>query len=433
MGKDSIYYKEKEKKELESLRKLEKILPTLCKEMLDFKAERGTAVSTRVSYCYDLRCFFRWYYRRDDAVVTTNEKMNYKALESIPRVVFEDFKKYLADGDENEHHASSGKGIDRRLAALKNLYKYHIAEGHIENNPVQMVFVQREARKDHTIIRLTRDEVEKLLKANRKLTIFKRGRQRTYKKMTQQRDGAMLVLLLNTGLRISELVGLDMTDVDLKENKVTVVRKGGFVDEIYFNSAVSIVLKKYLKCERKEIAENKVIDKNELNAFFLSIQGKRWSADSIERTVRQYCERVIPYKHITPHKLRATYGSILYSETGDIRLVADVLGHENINTTIKYYAAKSDERKRQAADQICLMLGDDNSLCTPRKKGKKPDTESTKKTGRVKQEVKNTKELESMIENIASSVDKPNILEPAANKSNIKNKKIIEFSSFIKK
>ena len=76
------------------------------------------------------------------------------------------------------------------------------------------------------------------------------------------------------------------------------------------------------------------------------------SVDSIERLVKRYAQMAVPNKKITPHKLRSTYGTALYRETGDIRLVADVLGHENINTTIDYYAAMEDEHKRQVANAV---------------------------------------------------------------------------------
>ena len=76
------------------------------------------------------------------------------------------------------------------------------------------------------------------------------------------------------------------------------------------------------------------------------------SIDAIEKLVKKYAQMAVPNKHITPHKLRSTYGTALYRETGDIRLVADVLGHENINTTIDYYAAIEDEHKREAANAV---------------------------------------------------------------------------------
>ena len=79
---------------------------------------------------------------------------------------------------------------------------------------------------------------------------------------------------------------------------------------------------------------------------------KRISIDALENLVKKFGKIAVPNKKITPHKLRSTYGTALYRETGDIRLVADVLGHENVNTTVQYYAAIEDEHKRKAAGAV---------------------------------------------------------------------------------
>ena len=76
--------------------------------------------------------------------------------------------------------------------------------------------------------------------------------------------------------------------------------------------------------------------------------------DAIENLFKKYAKMAVPSKKITPHKLRSTYGTALYRQTGDIRLVADVLGHENVNTTIDYYAAIEDEHKRRAANAVSV-------------------------------------------------------------------------------
>ena len=75
---------------------------------------------------------------------------------------------------------------------------------------------------------------------------------------------------------------------------------------------------------------------------------------TVEDLVKKYSSQVTPNKHITPHKLRSTYGTNLYRETGDIYLVADVLGHKDVNTTKKHYAALGDERRRKAASAVIL-------------------------------------------------------------------------------
>ena len=90
------------------------------------------------------------------------------------------------------------------------------------------------------------------------------------------------------------------------------------------------------------------------------MQCKRISVDAIENLVKKYSQIAIPNKKITPHKLRSTYGTALYRQTGDIRLVADVLGHENINTTIDYYAAIEDEHKQKAANAVKIRTNNSN-------------------------------------------------------------------------
>ena len=106
---------------------------------------------------------------------------------------------------------------------------------------------------------------------------------------------------------------------------------------------------------------NYLRDRNEIvplpgheNALFLSIQKKRISVHAVEALVKKYAGQITQLKKITPHKLRSTYGTQLYKETGDIYLVADVLGHTDVNTTRKHYAAQEDENRRRAANKVRL-------------------------------------------------------------------------------
>ena len=181
-------------------------------------------------------------------------------------------------------------------------------------------------------------------------------RQRKACERTKQRDLAILTLMLGTGIRVSECVGLDITDIDFHVNSLTIVRKGGGQDILYFGDEVHEVLENYIDGERKQIH----INEGEEKALFISSKGNRMSVDAIERLVKKYGRLAVPNKKITPHKLRSTYGTALYRQTGDIRLVADVLGHENINTTIDFYAAIEDEHKRKAANAVSLRNTDSN-------------------------------------------------------------------------
>ena len=118
---------------------------------------------------------------------------------------------------------------------------------------------------------------------------------------------------------------------------------------VYFGLEVEAALKDYLELSRNKITP---LSGHE-NALFLSGQRKRISVDAIEKMVKKYSS-AISVKTITPHKLRSTYGTALYRETGDIYLVADVLGHKDVNTTKKHYAALEDERRRTAPKYIHL-------------------------------------------------------------------------------
>ena len=86
--------------------------------------------------------------------------------------------------------------------------------------------------------------------------------------------------------------------------------------------------------------------------LFFSLQKKRMSTRAIQNLVKKFAKIVTPLKNITPHKLRSTFGTTLYSKTGDIYLVADILGHKDVNTTVKHYVAKDEDKLRDAADLI---------------------------------------------------------------------------------
>ena len=205
-------------------------------------------------------------------------------------------------------------------------------------------------KKDKNIIRMNPEEINNLLNAIEFGNEQMSERQKKYCEKTKNRDLAILTLMLGTGIRVSECAGLDETDVDFVDNSLTIVRKGGGQDVIYFGDEVSDVLLSYMEGERSRILPAAGHEK----ALFYSMQNKRISVDAIENLVKKYAKMAVPNKKITPHKLRSTYGTALYRETGDIRLVADVLGHENVNTTIAYYAAIEDEHKRQAADAVSI-------------------------------------------------------------------------------
>jgi site-specific recombinase XerD len=171
------------------------------------------------------------------------------------------------------------------------------------------------------------------------------------------RDMAMITLLLGTGIRISECVGMDLNDVDFERKSFRITRKGGDVAVLYFSDEVAEPLKAYYDWR---VEHGDPLPGHE-QALFLSLQRKRVTARAVENRVKKYAMRVTPLKHITPHKLRSTYGTDLYRQTGDIYLVADVLGHKDVNTTRRHYAQLEDARRREAAKYVKLRSEDDET------------------------------------------------------------------------
>ena len=155
--------------------------------------------------------------------------------------------------------------------------------------------------------------------------------------------------MLGTGIRVSECVGLDINEVDFDNDRIRVIRKGGSESFVYFGDEVREALLNYLE-ERKNLTP----DVGHENALFISAKKKRLCVRSVELLVKKYAQTVTTVKHITPHKLRSTYGTNLYQESQDIYLVADVLGHKDVNTTRKHYAEIVEENKRSARNIVKL-------------------------------------------------------------------------------
>jgi site-specific recombinase XerD len=153
------------------------------------------------------------------------------------------------------------------------------------------------------------------------------------------RDKTILILFLSTGVRLSELVGLDFGNIDLDNASFRVRRKGGKQEICFMTAELVEQLKAYLQVFPKH-------DPNE--PLFMSIYNQRASTASIQVLVKKYCEVAGIKKKITPHKLRSTFGTNLYEQTRDIYLVAEMLGHKDIRTTTAHYTTVKEELKRTA-------------------------------------------------------------------------------------
>lgn len=329
------------------LRELQKELPEFCKEFF-LGIEQQTQSRTRIAYAYDLGIFFHFLHQNNPSCAKMNVcDFPISLLDQITPTDIEEYLSYLQyyvkDGKE---YTNDERGLVRKLASLKSFYNYFFRKERIQKNPAALVKLPK--RHDKAITRFDVDEVVRFLdqvEGGDKLT---KG-QLKYHEKNKTRDLAIMTLLLGTGIRVSELVGLNIADVDFQNNGIKIIRKGGTESIVYFGDEVETALKNYME----ERLATETYPGHE-QAVFLSMQKKRLNVRSVENLVKKYAQTVTTLKHITPHKLRSTYGTSLYRETGDIYLVADVLGHKDVNTTKKHYAALEDERRRSAANKVHL-------------------------------------------------------------------------------
>ncbi|MCD7885804.1 MAG: tyrosine-type recombinase/integrase [Lachnospiraceae bacterium] len=331
------------------LREVLKTLPGFAKDY--FRAiEPTTSTRTRISYAYDIRIFFQFLAAENplfkDKDITT---LKVDVLDQLQAVDIEEYQEYLKVYSDPENHivTNGERGLKRKMSALRSFYAYYYKREMIHTNPTLLVDMPK--LHDKEIIRLDPDETASLLDYIEHCGDSLTGQKKVYYEKTKVRDLAIVTLLLGTGIRVSECVGLDVNDIDFKNNGIRVVRKGGSEMMVYFGEEVEEALRKYLEA-RKAITP---VAGHE-NALFYSTQRRRIGVQAVENMVKKYAREVTTTKKITPHKLRSTYGTTLYRETGDIYLVADVLGHKDVNTTRKHYAAMGDDRRRTAASAVKL-------------------------------------------------------------------------------
>lgn len=345
----SLSYHEKENIEnTKKLRKLLKELPPFCGDF--FRGiEPRTSSRTRIAYAYDLLTFFS--FLKKENPLFKNMAPEAFALSHLDQIQVMDLEEYMEflkchSTDVYEDLVNTERGIMRKMASLKSFYNYFFRNERLTTNPAALVQLPKLHEKE--IVRLEIDEVARLLDLVEEGDSLTK-KQKEYHDKTKVRDLALMTLLLGTGIRVSECVGLNINDVDFHLGGIRIHRKGGKEVIVYFGTEVEYALNDYID-ERKHMTA----EAGHEEALFLSLQNKRLNVRSVENLVKKYAKIITPLKKITPHKLRSTYGTNLYRETGDIYLVADVLGHADVNTTKKHYAALEDERRRSARNKVKL-------------------------------------------------------------------------------
>ena len=347
MKTNDNYHDQQNKQNIVKLRAVLDTLPPFCQEFFRGIADT-TSTRTRLAYAYDIRVFFEFLHETNPVCAKMEiPEIPLSVLDQVTRQDIEEYLSYISFYEKDGHEfTNTERGKARKLSCLRSFYNYYFQNERITKNTAELVPVPKLHEK--AIIRLEPNEVATLLEqveAGTKLT----KKELAYHEKTKIRDVALLTLLLGTGIRVSECVGLDVQDVDFENNGIKIRRKGGYEAIVYFGEEVEYALQDYIE-ERKHV----IPASGHENALFLSMQNRRIAVRSVENLVKKYASRVTTLKKITPHKLRSTYGTTLYRETGDIYLVADVLGHKDVNTTRKHYATMEDERRRMAAKVVRL-------------------------------------------------------------------------------
>ena len=335
-------------REISCIERLNRIIDDLPYYVQDFfvGVELRTSALTRLNYGYDLRVFYDFLSKKVFRKDVQQIKLSDLAELSVSDIEF--FLSYLSNytiNGKKERCTETGKA--RKLSTLRAFYKYFFNKNLLPANTPTKVSMPKIHEKE--IVRL--DSNDKVDEIGNMIYAVETGdgltkKQRDFHNATKLRDTAIITLFLGTGIRISELVGLNVNDIDFNTNSFVVTRKGGNRAVLYFNDEVSSALKTYVDTSRP----NNIDDP----ALFLSLLNRRISTRTIQELVKKYARIVSPLKKITPHKLRSTFGTNLYKKTGDIYVVADCLGHKDVNTTKKHYAAITEDIRKKAAQAISL-------------------------------------------------------------------------------
>ena len=314
-------------------------MPSLVRDFASYKLTiQGCSQKTVDEYVSDLRLFVKYIHAKRSKIRVPSEAFDTLDISDLKLDFFEkidtneiyDFFVYL-----NNERQNSASAKARKLSAIKAFFKFACQKRRIlEKNPA--VDIEAPKKKQALPKYLSMQESISLLEA---VESDKESKSR-------ERDYAIITLFLNCGMRLSELVGINLNDLDRELRSLRVVGKGNKERIVYLNDACRDALTRYL-CVRGEGMKNEL----HTNALFVSKQYKRISNKTVQWLVYKYLERAgLDYKHFSTHKLRHTAATLMY-QTGkvDVRVLKEILGHEQLNTT-QIYTHVSNQGMQDAID-----------------------------------------------------------------------------------
>lgn len=318
----------------------------------------GESVNTQIGYSIDIRTFLKYLQLFKFKEVAKLEDFTVEHMDKVTVDDFINFKAYLreyeiitttADGRTiNRTLHNSPHGINRKLSAIRGLFIYLYKTDKISQNvtdKVDFANVSQKIKKP-----LTTQETIKILDVIYNGEKYFTGRDLTEYLNKKQRDIAIFTTYLGTGVRVSELINLDVSDVCFETSSFIVTRKGGDEQEIFMPIQVQNELWTYMleRKEKKQTADN---------ALFLSRLGKRLTVAAVEKMLKKYC-MVVNITHpdkTRPHALRRTFACRLLEDGIDIKMVAELMGHKNIEVTHKYYAQYSSKARKDIMRSIDVI------------------------------------------------------------------------------
>lgn len=315
-------------------------MPEFVRDFFNFyEITKNAAPNTILAYAYDLDAFF-YFLTQSNPLINSYDDITLEILDSLSLKDIQDYMSFLVlyrkDGKTLQN---SEEGRARKLACLRSFYRYYVNAKDLHNNPAAAMPVP--AIREKAVIALEHDEIKDIIKHVDSASLLS-NRQQEYAKKTHYRDIAITTLLAGTGIRVSECVGINTSDINWTDQSIIILRKGQKEQKIYFSNTVAEALEDYINFEREPVDVND-------EALFVSLKGTRITVRSVERVVKKFSQPVITNLKITPHKMRSSYGTNLYRETGDPILVKDALGHSGLTVVQKYI--KEDEKRRKAASQ----------------------------------------------------------------------------------
>ncbi len=313
-------------------------MPELLLSFVSYKqAIQNRSALTVEQYAGDLEMFFRFVISQRSGVSMEEcdiSSLDESLVQSVKPGDIYAFLLYLS-----QQRGDKSRTVARKLSAIKSFYKYHSAKTHIvKENPARDIDAPqiRPALPKY----MTLDESVDLLD-----TVDPAS-------PDYARDYCILTLFLNCGMRLSELVGIDLTDIDSDLSKLRVTGKGDKMRVIYLNESCRDSISAYLPVREERSSKCRVpLASDSKNALFLSKRNRRISPQTVEWLVYKYIDRAgLGGRGLSTHKLRHTAATLMYNEGGvDVLTLKDILGHERLSTT-QIYTHVSDSRIQNAME-----------------------------------------------------------------------------------